>query len=101
MNLSIKHSKLIHLLSQYLDNQIGYEPLNDFAWEIIDYFTENKVSNSSLNQDSENAFWYAIWQIQHLADKEHSDEGLTKREFSDILSYLNGDKILTATAHKP
>lgn len=94
MNLKKERLALIHLLRLYLNNQISYQPLYEFAWRVIDYFTKNKSEVSSLEQEAEKVFWYAIWQIQHLADEDHSNEGITRRNLADVLSYLIKDKPL-------
>jgi hypothetical protein len=81
MNLVEKKKELIELISKYLENKATLKDLQEFSWEIIDYFNARKKNELSPYQDFEKEFWYTIWQIQHLADEEHEKEGITK-EFS-------------------
>ena len=42
--------------------------------------------------DFEKEFWYAIWEINHLADKEHEKDDTTDRELKKSLDYLTHPK---------
>jgi len=66
--------------------------LQRFSWEIIEYFSKKEITELPPFQDFEKEFWYAIWQIQHLADEEHEKEGLTRKIFIDALDYLQKKK---------
>lgn len=92
MNLSAKRNELIILISGYLNNQYTLTSLQKFAWDIIDYFNVNKKTELPPYQSFEKEFWYAIWQIQHLADEEHEHEGVTKKVLTEALEYLQKKK---------
>ena len=36
----------------------------------------------------EKEFWFSIWQIIHLADYEHEQDGVTKKELTKALNFL-------------
>jgi len=74
MNLKEEKKHLIDLLKNYLNGNIKLEVLKDFTWEIIEYFSDKNKEFPSWN-NYENVFWYAIWQIQHLAEE---NEEITK-----------------------
>lgn len=96
MNLIEKKNELIKLISKYLNNQATLGELQEFAWEIIEYFS-NKKNELPARQDFEKEFWYTIWQIQHLADEAHEKKGITKQVFVDALDYLKKNKKIPAT----
>lgn len=88
MNLETKKLELISLLHKYLDKNISYEKLSDFAWDVVDSFS-NKKKQSVLKQETfEKEFWFSIWQIIHLADYEHEQDGVTKKELTKALNFL-------------
>ena len=64
----------------------------DFAWDMIDYF--NTAEELPQEQSFEKTFWYAIWNIQHLCDPEHIQDGVATKELRECLFYLNGTKEL-------
>ncbi len=92
MNLQSKKKELIDLLRNYLSGKATLIELNSFANDVIDYFTVTEKNQLPLSQRFEKEFWYVIWQIQHLADVEHENVGVTAREFSKALDYLEGKK---------
>ncbi|MBO1895769.1 hypothetical protein HNW13_008270 [Shewanella sp. BF02_Schw] len=91
MNLNDKKNELICLLKAYSCGKLDVVKLDEFSWEIIDYFTENPDSSLPVKESNERTFWFAIWSIQHLAGE---DESLAKRELAKALSYLTGDSVL-------
>ncbi len=92
MKLSDKKTELINLILMCLDNKCTLESLQEFAWEIIDYFNTTKKTALPPYQDFEKEFWYTIWQIQHLADQEHEKEGITIKILIGALEYLQKKK---------
>ncbi len=92
MNLVEKKNELIDLLSKYLKNQATLENLQEFSWEIIEYFSKGKKNELPGFQNFEKEFWYTIWQIQHLADEEHEKDGITKKVLLESLDYLEKKK---------
>lgn len=93
MTIFKKRAELIELISKYLNNEETIDVLYAFAWDVIDcYCQENKKLNLLPYQEFENAFWYTIWQIQHLADSEHEQDGLTKKILLEALTYLQNEK---------
>ncbi len=92
MDLKVKRNELIKLLMDYFSNKSSLTELQIFSSDIIDYFADEKKNKLPSYQDFEKEFWYAIWQIQHLADIEHEREGVTARELSKALDYLVGKK---------
>jgi hypothetical protein len=92
MNLTAKKNELMTLISKYLKNQADLESLLQFSWEIIDYFSKGKKSELPCYQNFEKEFWYAIWQIQHLADEEHEKVGITDKILLEALEFLEKKK---------
>ncbi len=88
MRLSEKRNELINLILSYLDGGTSLDEMNNFSWEVIAYFTDTLQIELPPIEDFENEFWYAIWQIQHLADESHENEGITKKELKYILEFL-------------
>ena len=90
MNLDELYEQLVVLLQQFLDEEQSPELLNEFAWRIIDYFTETPEEELPPVADYERQFWYAVWQIQHLCDQDHIADGTALKELMVALSYLEG-----------
>jgi len=84
--------KLIELLTQYARGEISFEPLQHFSWAMIDYFNKHNEEDLPPISDFEKEFWYAIWEIQYLADEDHEKEGVTQKTLLEALAYLNGTK---------
>ena len=94
IDLEEKYEELKKLISQYLSGQIQHDAICNFAWEIINYFEDKDKSKEITIQKFEPEFWFAIWQIQHVSDEEHWNEGITHRYLQQALDYLKKDKIL-------
>jgi hypothetical protein len=92
MNLVEKKNELIKLISDYLEGSTSLENLQKFSWEMIEYFSKSKKTELPPYQHFEKEFWYAIWQIQHLADEEHEREDIIRKIFLDALDYLKKNK---------
>lgn len=86
-----KKKELITLLEGYKDKKSSLNDLQKFAEEILDFFSDRKNKLPSKKK-FEKEFWYAIWQIQHVADAEHEKEGITFQELSNALDFLVGNK---------
>lgn len=91
MDLKAKFNELLQLLIGFIAGRVSCVDLQLFAWEVIDYFTDTPPGELPAEEKFERAFWYAIWQIQHLCDDEHEDEGVTKRELEKALAYMKGE----------
>jgi hypothetical protein len=93
MELENKKNELLNLIEKYLKFQVSVEQLYEYSWQVIDYFEKNKnILPPAL--DNERIFWYAIWQLQHLCDKEHEKDGTLKNALMDIVAYLKNQKNL-------
>ncbi len=88
MDLYQKRNKLKTLIKSYLNNQRALEDLQRFAWEIIAYFNKTNKNLLPSIYDFEKECWYAIWQIQHLADQEHEKAGITRQALLEALDFL-------------
>ena len=94
MNLFEAKSSLMNYMERYLNGEISLESIRDFAWSVIEWFSNDPKARLSVSCDFEKEVWYAIWEIQHLADENHEEEGVTKRTLSEALDYLkNKSKI--------
>jgi len=89
MDLVMKKAELIKLIETYLNQRCSLLALQNFVWEVIDYYKNNKHIDYEKEDE---VFWYAIWQIQHIADDGHEKHGMATRELTSILSYLTGNK---------
>ncbi len=83
-----KKIELINLIKAYLNKDLNIDVLNNFAWEMIDYFSTTQKEELPPLEEFEKEFWYAIWQIQHLSDHEHEIDGITKKELKNALDFL-------------
>lgn len=92
MNLNEKFEELIKLTKKYLARQVEPAALSQFAWEVITFFSSTARENMPSEQGFEPEFWYAVWQIQHLAGE--SDDSLMRSQISKTLEYLEGRQIL-------
>ena len=94
MNLEEKVRELVLVLSGFLNGSVQVDKLQTFVWEVIEYFTSTPKDALPPLADFENVFWYAIWQIQHLATDDHVADGTACRELAEVLEYLQGQKEL-------
>jgi hypothetical protein len=85
MNLECKLNELTRLIQQFLDGSESLERLNDFVWDVIDYFSDSRSEELPPVFTSEREFWYAVWRVQHLVGEA---DDLLKEELPTILSYL-------------
>ena len=65
---------LISQLEGYLNGTVSLKVMRDFSWNMIEYFSKCKKTDLPVPQDFEKELWYAIWEIQHLADEAHEEE---------------------------
>lgn len=87
-----KREELVKLIQQFLNFQVEAQALSQFAWEIISFFSSTEKEKLPSKEKFEPEFWYAIWQIQHLAG-EPSDF-LLRSEMNKTLDYLEGKQEL-------
>lgn len=92
MDTELLRKQLIILMNEYITGRTKLQELYNFAFDIIDYFTETDKELLPPYKENEKEFWYAIWQIQHLADLEHEKEGIAIKELSKALDFLEGKK---------
>jgi hypothetical protein len=92
MDLIEKKNELIELITKYLEKNVSTEQLQTFSWSVINYFSKYKKDQLPQYQKFEKEFWYAIWEIQHLADEEHENEGVTIRILKEALEFLKESK---------
>jgi hypothetical protein len=92
MDLHQKLFELINLIQDYQRGAIRVGSLNELAWDLIDFFESAKDDDLPERCEFEREFWYAIWQIQHLAGE--GDEELFKRELDKTLGYLKKEKMI-------
>jgi hypothetical protein len=94
MNIQEKLQELIELLLGFFAGTHSADNLQDFAWEVIDFYSRSpRESLPPINGD-ENVFWYAVWQIQHLATEDHLSDGSATADLTAVLKYLRGDEEL-------
>ncbi len=95
MKVYKKTIELIDLLNAYIKNEANYQTLHEFSWDVIEKYVEKDSDKAPLS-NQEKIFWHSIWQLQHLADKEHENDGTLKREAIELLGYLSGRKQIPA-----
>jgi len=78
-NIEMQKVILMQLLIDYLNSKNSIYNLNKYAWEIIDTFNNTPNSQLPPELNIEKTFWYTIWQIQHLFDKNIKVAALIKR----------------------
>lgn len=92
MNIKEKKQEVINLIDSFLKNKKTIQDLYDFSWKVIDEFSNLTDQETPIYEETEKSFWFAIWQIQHLADEEHMKDGTLKRELKVVLKYLLNQK---------
>ncbi|MCH1430193.1 MAG: hypothetical protein L7U87_05455 [Chlamydiales bacterium] len=91
MDLFLEKQKLENLILAYLDGKTSVEELNEFAWTVIETFSLINKTAQPPEKEWEGMFWYAIWQLQHIADAEHESDGTTQRDLKVSLAYLKNE----------
>jgi len=94
MNLSNKYQELIMVLTNFLDGSITVDILQTFVWEVIDYFSTNEKRDLPAEEEFEKVFWHVVWQVQHMATKDHLDNGSVWKELEEALLFLKGERKL-------
>lgn len=79
--------EIICLIECFLAGKKTIQELQDCAWNVIDELSKENTTDASKDIDSK-VFWFAIWQIQHLASEEHLQDGTLQRELKKTLKYL-------------
>ncbi len=92
MNIIEEKQKLSRLLKQYLNNEIDHCVINNYVWDIIEYFTDTPAKELPKVTLDEKSFWYAIWEVQHLADSEHIECNSIQEDLKEALAILNNVK---------
>jgi len=85
--------ELKKIIKQYFQGSQTYKDLYAFAWKKIES-CEKKESLFNGNPKDAGEYWYAIWQIQHLADLDHKKEGILDKELAYIIDMLEERKSL-------
>ena len=93
MKIEEKKKELLNLIDSYFKSEITVDALFEYSWRTINFFANNREILAPY-QENERTFWYAIWQLQHLGDKEHEKNGTLARALSEIVSYLNNQQEL-------
>ena len=91
MNLSEKYHELIVLLTKFLSGALGADVLQEFIWEVIDYFSVTEKKDLPPEEEFERVFWYVVWDVQHLATEDHLEDGVAQRELREALAFLRGE----------
>lgn len=99
MDLRTKRDELINLIRLFLDKKKTVKELRDFSWEMIDQFSNINEKNIPPFEEIENVLWFAVWQLQHLADEEHMNDGTLERELKTTLGYLLNQIPMPADAY--
>lgn len=94
MNMKFQRDRLVDLIVKFLKGKVSHDTLSTFSWDIIEYFTETPENKLPPKNPGEEVFWYAIWQIQHLSDEEHTSVGSCRSQMENILDYLRMEKPL-------
>ncbi|NGX39881.1 MAG: hypothetical protein KR126chlam1_01218 [Chlamydiae bacterium] len=94
MNMEKEKTDLKKIIYGYFQKTVSLEDLNAYAWEKIQDYSKCKASLPEYDEKLEGEYWYAIWQIQHLADSEHLDDGLLQQKLLDILAIFDKKKSL-------
>ena len=93
MNYSKKKLEVAFLIKQFLNRRKTINELQEYSWKIISEYSLKKQTETMIDPDG-SIFWFAVWQIQHLSDKEHLEDGTLERDLEKTLKYLlNQDPI--------
>lgn len=91
MEIEARKQELSVLIEMYLQSKISHEDLYEYSWETINFFSDHRDA-LPLYHENEKPFWYAIWQLQHLADEEHQQNGVLRKALFEINMYLKNQK---------
>lgn len=91
MDFKKKKVELTNIIQLYLKNEKKLQELQDYSWEVIDEFSDKDQTDTAADE-AQSAFWFAIWQIQHLASEEHKKDGTLERELKLTLEYLQNQR---------
>lgn len=94
MNLEEKRQEFVALLSDFLNDAVSVDVLQEFVWDVINYFSTTPKRDLPPSAEFEKTFWYVIWQVQHLATEDHLSDGSAFPELKEALEYLQGGKDL-------
>ena len=86
-----KKEELTSALEKFLDGNLSCGYMQEFTWDIIDHFSSSDKRKLPKEENFERVFWYAIWQVQHLATEDHISDGSAKVELKETLAYLRGE----------
>lgn len=92
MNLSEKYQELMTLLTQFLSDALDADVLQEFVWEVIDYFSTTEKRDLPPVEEFEKVFWYVVWQVQHLVTEDHLDDGTARKELEKALAFMKGEQ---------
>ena len=88
MDFNKKKGEAAKVIQLFLDKKATLQELQEYSWKIIDEFSNKNEENIPVHQEEESVFWFAIWQLQHLAGEEHLKDGTLERELRITLKYL-------------
>ncbi|MEP3244232.1 MAG: hypothetical protein ABJN40_20145 [Sneathiella sp.] len=92
MDAQEKLNELIDLLSGFIAGTYSADVLQDFVWEVIDFYSSTPKELLPPVLSDEKVFWCAVWQIQHLATEDHISDGSATASLTDALMYLRGEE---------
>lgn len=91
MDYKKKKTEVSNIINLYFKGKKTLKELQDYSWKIIDEYYGNEQTNTPAGE-AESIFWFAIWQIQHLASEDHKRDGTLERELKLTLEYLQNQK---------
>ena len=82
-----KTLEVSNLIKDFLNKNKKLYVLQEYAWKNIDEYLARNQIEEIIDADTP-VFWFAIWQLHHLADEEHLRDGTLERNLKQTLQYL-------------
>lgn len=77
---------LTEKVQAYLSGEIQHKDMANYAWDLIE--EGQKLPKGEPYAPGEDTFWAIIWSLQHLADAEHWEDGVTQSTLKELLHFL-------------
>ena len=76
-------------LKIYLKQEWTHNEMRNYLWKIIDEWNQIPDADKQVPISSkEQMIWFVVWNIIHIADEEHWNDGITGNEIKNCIDFL-------------